>query len=156
MKIMPYYSSVLDYELALQHEDWRVVGRDGKPVPAEISLPAYIVPMNGSKWAASFGNASSAQGGARPGGSPQPGGNIITTLFKNITLTAEQQTKVNTVWAEHLKQLADLPQAKPGKPQPERHRIAVQTFDKFRVVLTKEQRATFDANRKALESKARR
>ena len=30
MRVMAYYSSVLDYELALQHEDWRVLGRDGK------------------------------------------------------------------------------------------------------------------------------
>jgi uncharacterized lipoprotein YddW (UPF0748 family) len=41
MKVMPYYSSVLDYELARKHEDWRVVGRDGKVKQAGFD---FVVP----------------------------------------------------------------------------------------------------------------
>ena len=43
MKVMAYYSATLDYELAQQHEDWRVIGRDGRASHAGMG---FIVPSS--------------------------------------------------------------------------------------------------------------
>ena len=53
MKVMTYYSSVIDYELALKHEDWRVVGRDGRLKGASFSFygnPGSYLCINNSEY----------------------------------------------------------------------------------------------------------
>ena len=52
MKVMAYYSSVLDYELALKHEDWRVVRRDGKSIRSwlDFFVPGSYLCINNPEY----------------------------------------------------------------------------------------------------------
>ena len=77
------------------------------------------------------------------------GGDMYASLLKGITLTAEQQTKIDAIKSEaHAKMQGLSQEERRGKAR----EIMEDTSKKIRDVLTSEQQATFDANRKAFAS----
>jgi len=88
--------------------------------------------------------ANQKQGGGQRGGG-QRGGNfdVTTVLLKGITLTAEQQTKVDAIKADTQKQVTD---AAGDRTKMSGIRQAEQT--KLREALTADQQKTFDENLK--------
>ena len=84
-----------------------------------------------------------------PGG-PR-GGDMTAPLLKDITLTPEQQTKVNEIKAGAQKQMQAL---SPEERRAKGREIMQQSSDKIRALLTAEQQATFDANKKAMQHRA--
>lgn len=97
--------------------------------------------------------AAMAQGGGGGGGGQ--GGRGMQALMANITLTAEQQTKVDSIVA---KSRAERPQ-NPGQDADSTTRAAYMAkvreitnkqYDLIREVLTDDQKKVFDENRKNL------
>ena len=99
-----------------------------------------------------------AQGGPPMGGAPQGGGqggrgNQMARLMEGITLTADQQAKVDSISAasraETMK-LREEMQASGGAPSPELREkmtaISTKRNDAIKAVLTAEQKATFEKN----------
>jgi Spy/CpxP family protein refolding chaperone len=93
-----------------------------------------------------------AQGGGGGGGQGR-GGRGMQALMANITLTAEQQAKVDSIVAKFR---ADRPQM-PGQDADSATRDAARTkmmeynnkqYDAIREVLTDDQKKVFDENRK--------
>jgi len=105
---------------------------------------------------------ASAQGGPPPGGPPMGqqggqggqgrGGRGMQMLFEGITLTADQQTKVDAITTKYRAQMQELmPNGMQGGPPSDdaRHKMEEirehQTHD-IRELLTDDQRKVFDAN----------
>jgi Spy/CpxP family protein refolding chaperone len=99
-----------------------------------------------------------AQGGPPMGGAPQGGGqggrgNQMARLMEGITLTADQQTKVDSIntaaRAEQMK-LREEMQAAGGQPGPElmekMRAISTKRNDAIKAVLTADQKAIFEKN----------
>jgi Spy/CpxP family protein refolding chaperone len=101
-----------------------------------------------------FAAPAFAQGGGGGGGGQGRGGQM-TALMANITLTAEQQAKVDSIVAKYR---AERPQM-PGQDADSATRAAARTkmmeynqkqYDAIREVLTADQQKVFDENRKNL------
>jgi Spy/CpxP family protein refolding chaperone len=97
--------------------------------------------------------AAMAQGGGGGGGQGRGGRGMIQALMANITLTAEQQAKVDSIVAKFR---ADRP-AMPGQDADSATRADARTkmmeynnkqYDAIREVLTDDQKKVFDENRK--------
>ncbi len=98
-----------------------------------------------------------AQGGPPQGGPPQGGqggrGNQMARLMEGITLTADQQTKVDSInaaaRAEQTKMREEM-QASGGQPGPEMmekmRAISTKRNDAIKAVLTADQKAIFEKN----------
>jgi len=98
-----------------------------------------------------------AQGGPPMGGAPQGGqggrGNQMARLMEGITLTADQQVKVDSInaaaRAEQMK-LREEMQAAGGQPGPElmekMRAISTKRNDAIKAVLTADQKAIFEKN----------
>jgi Spy/CpxP family protein refolding chaperone len=99
-----------------------------------------------------------AQGGPPMGGAPQGGGqggrgNQMARLMEGITLTADQQAKVDSInaasRAESMK-LREEMQASGGAPSPELREkmtaISTKRNDAIKAVLTADQKAIFEKN----------
>ena len=108
--------------------------------------------------AALLGGAAtaSAQQGQGQGQQGQGRGQnrMMEVLFKDITLTADQQKKVDSVVAAYR---AQMPQMTPGTPPSEEDRAKrreLQTKQQadLRALLTTEQQTTFDKNVEAMRA----
>jgi len=97
--------------------------------------------------------AAIAQGGGGGGGQGRGRGGAVATWLQGITLTAEQQTQVDSIAAKYTALRAQLPPMQQGQP-PDSASMAKRTelngkqFDEVRVVLTADQQKVFDENRK--------
>lgn len=90
-------------------------------------------------------NAQDAGSSARPGR-----GDMYAPLLKGITLTAEQQTKVDAIKADAQKQAQGLSQE---ERRTKGREIMTASSDKIRATLTADQQKIFDANRKEIDSR---
>lgn len=92
---------------------------------------------------------ASAQGG---GGGGRGAGRAMQALMANITLTAEQQAKVDSINAVYQTQRRELMQSGGGMQDSTTRAKAMELtnkqYDAIRTVLTAEQQTVFDENRK--------
>ncbi len=89
---------------------------------------------------------ANAQGGGRGGGR---GG--MTALMQNITLTADQQTKVDSIVAKHRAmrpQMQGMDSAGMAAARSKMMENNNKQYDEIRAVLTPDQQKVFDENRK--------
>jgi len=76
-------------------------------------------------------------------------------LFKDITLTPAQQTKIDSIQSHYREQ---MPSFTPGSPPDSATRERVRAIfrhelDDFRAVLTSDQQSTFDRNVEAMRAR---
>lgn len=76
-------------------------------------------------------------------------------LFKDITLTPAQQTKIDSIQSHYREQ---MPSFQPGSPPDSATRERVRAIfrhelDDFRAVLTADQQSTFDRNVEAMRAR---
>jgi Spy/CpxP family protein refolding chaperone len=94
--------------------------------------------------------AASAQGGGGGG----RGGRGMAALMQNITLTADQQAKVDTIQAKYrAERQALMPAGGGGMDSTARAKMMEMNnkmYDEIRAVLTEDQQKVFDENRKNL------
>ncbi|MDF9832390.1 protein CpxP [Ereboglobus sp. PH5-5] len=88
---------------------------------------------------------------AGPKGKQGQRGDMNAALLKDITLTADQKTKVDAIRAEARKQTQALP--KEERRSAKGRKIMQDANGKIREVLTPEQQKTFDANQKAMQER---
>ena len=94
---------------------------------------------------------ASAQGGGGAG----RGGRGMAALMQNITLTADQQTKVDTIQVKYRAERQALMPAGGGGGMDSTTRakmmeLSNKMYDEIRAVLTEDQQKVFDENRKNL------
>ena len=82
-------------------------------------------------------------------------GRRMEILFKDITLTPAQQTKIDSIQSHYREQ---MPSFTPGSPPDSATRERVRAIfrhevDDFRAVLTPDQQATFDRNIEAMRAR---
>jgi len=82
-------------------------------------------------------------------------GRRMEILFKDITLTPAQQTKIDSIQAHYREQ---MPSFTPGSPPDSATRERVRAIfrhelDDFRAVLTPDQQSTFDRNMEAMRAR---
>lgn len=82
-------------------------------------------------------------------------GRRMEILFKDITLTAAQQTKIDSIRLHYREQ---MPSFTPGSPPDSATRERVRAIfrhelDDFRTVLTPDQQSTFDRNVEAMRAR---
>jgi Spy/CpxP family protein refolding chaperone len=82
-------------------------------------------------------------------------GRRMEILFKDITLTPAQQTKIDSIQAHYREQ---MPSFRPGSPPDSATRERVRAvfrheLDDFRAVLTPDQQSTFDRNLEAMRAR---
>jgi hypothetical protein len=98
-----------------------------------------------------------AQGGGRMAGPPKSG----EGLLQGITLTADQQKKVDSVWQANAKQRDQLrAQLQPGQMPDSATRAQMmtmrdQSMKTYRGILTADQTKVFDQNVAAMRERAR-
>jgi Spy/CpxP family protein refolding chaperone len=99
-------------------------------------------------------STAAAQGGQAPQGGQQGGGNRQNELlFKDITLTPEQQAKIDTIQAKSREESRAL--MTPGTPPDSTMRakmaeVRTKSMAAIRAVLTPEQQPVFDKNLAAM------
>lgn len=82
-------------------------------------------------------------------------GRRLEILFKDITLTPDQQAKIDSIQSHYREQ---MPSFTPGSPPDSATRERVRAIfrhelDDFRAVLTTDQQATFDRNVQAMRAR---
>lgn len=95
-------------------------------------------------------NVASAQDAQPQSQAPRPGGGrMMAALFQGITLTAEQQTKIDSIVQKYAGDrqalMQDTSLAQDARRAKMRDIMAKQS-DEFKTVLTDEQKKTFDKN----------
>ena len=78
---------------------------------------------------------------------------MITPLLRGITLTDEQQKKVDAIKADIQKQRESLASLAPEERMTKGRELMQSTQGKVRAVLTEEQQKTFDQNVKDMQSR---
>ena len=100
-------------------------------------------------------SAQPAPGKGRPGQQQGPRGGhgpeMASPLLKGITLTAEQQAKVDAIHADIQKQIQALTPEE--RRSPKAREIMESRTSKVRAVLTEEQQKIFDKNLKEMQSR---
>lgn len=93
--------------------------------------------------------AASAQGG---GGGGRGAGRGMAMLMANITLTADQQAKVDSIQAKYREQMMAMRGGGPpdSTTMAKMREMTNKQYDEIRGVLTEEQQKVFDENRKHL------
>ncbi len=94
-----------------------------------------------------LGTAAQAQGGQ--GGGP---GRMTQMLFQGITLTADQQTKVDSILAKYREQMQAARQAAMAKMG----ELRTKQNEELKAVLTEEQKPVFDKNVENMRNNMRR
>ena len=93
--------------------------------------------------------AASAQGG---GGGGRGAGRGMAALMANITLTADQQAKVDSITAKYREQMMAMRGGGPpdSTTMAKMRETTNKQYDEIRGVLTEDQQKVFDENRKNL------
>lgn len=84
-------------------------------------------------------------------------GRRMEILFKDITLTPEQQSKIDSIQSHYRDQMPSFtPNSPPDSATRERVRALFRhELDDFRAVLTADQQSTFDRNVEAMRQRRR-
>jgi Spy/CpxP family protein refolding chaperone len=101
--------------------------------------------------------AAIAQGGGGGGGGQSRGGRGLQFVMQNITLTAEQQAKFDSIAAKYQELRSKLPAFDPNADSTaraaamqQRGELSQKQYDEIRGLLTADQQKVFDENRKNL------
>ncbi len=101
-----------------------------------------------------LGTAAQAQGGQ--GGGP---GRMTQMLFQGITLTADQQTRVDSILAKYREQMQAARQAAGDDRQAAMAKMGelrTKQNEELKAVLTEEQKPVFDKNVEAMRQRMQR
>ncbi|MGE0354458.1 MAG: hypothetical protein AB7I33_05750 [Gemmatimonadales bacterium] len=99
--------------------------------------------------------AAVAQNPAGQGQGRGMGGRQMQMLMQGITLTADQQTRVDSLNTAFMEQMRAMGRPEPGdeKAMTERREIMTKHQQAVRALLTKEQQAVFDKNVEAMKAR---